>query len=307
MNEPAVDNAPPARGAEPRVWLVLAVGVVAVSLAAILVRQAQQHGAPSLFIAAFRLTVAALLLAPFAWRRHAAELRALSRRDWLWAGLAGLFLAVHFAAWILSLEHASVLVCGVFVGASPLWVALLEILALRAALPHWTVVGLCVATAGGLLVGLNGVAGSGANPPLGAGLATLGAVAHAVYLIIGRKLRDRMALLPYLTLVYGAGAAALLLALAIVRPPFGELSAAGYGWLAAVALVPQLLGHSSFNYALRHLPATIVSLAAQLEPVLSAVLAFAAFGERPAALQIFGGTVVLAGTMLAVAGPPRGR
>jgi drug/metabolite transporter (DMT)-like permease len=307
LNASPADQAAPARGTETRVWLVLALGVVAVSSAAILVRQAQRHGAPSLFIAAFRLTASALLLAPFAWRRHAGELRGLTRRDLLWAGLAGVFLAVHFAAWIWSLEFASVLVCGVFVWAVPLWVALLEVVALRTALPRWTMVGLCVATAGGLLVGLQSAEsfGGGSNPALGAGLATVGAAAEAAYLIVGRKLSGRMALTAYLTLVYGAGAAALLLALAVVQPPLDGLSATGYGWLFAVALVPQLIGHSSFNFALRRLSATIVSMAAQMEPALGAVLAFAVLRERPAALQIVGGLVVFAGTLLAVAGPPQ--
>ena len=81
----------------PRLALVL--GIVAVSSGSIFARFAQTD-APSLAIAAFRLSLATLFLLPAAWLRYRRELRDLSAREWRWLLLSGLFLAVHFATWI---------------------------------------------------------------------------------------------------------------------------------------------------------------------------------------------------------------
>ncbi len=107
-----------------RVYVVLAIGVLAASMAAIFIRFAQNEGLPSLLIAAGRLTLSALLLTPFALRKHLPEIKALSGIDLLMAGASGLLLALHFATWIASLEYTTVLVSVVFVATSPLWVAL---------------------------------------------------------------------------------------------------------------------------------------------------------------------------------------
>ena len=141
---PALRVAPPGR-----VYLVLLAGLMAVSLGAIFARLAQDAGLPSLLIAAGRLTISALLLTPFVLIRHRAPLRELGRRDLTLAAGAGLFLALHFATWIASLEYTSVLISVVLVSTGPLWVALLEVVFLHARLNRLIVVGLGVAFAGG--------------------------------------------------------------------------------------------------------------------------------------------------------------
>src|SRR5699024_3708780 len=110
--------------------LALALGILAVSTAAIFIRYAQAE-APSLVIAAYRLSLAALLIAPFALSRRRAELAALGRRDLWLALLSGFFLALHFAPWITSLEYTTVASSVVLVTTTPLWVALLSPLTLK--------------------------------------------------------------------------------------------------------------------------------------------------------------------------------
>lgn len=112
--------------AKPRVspLLGLAVGVLAISTGSILVRIAQGENVPSLVIAAWRLTFAALILLPFCLARRRDELRSLNSADMRLAALSGMMLALHFATWITSLEYTSVAVSTVLVTTSPLWVAL---------------------------------------------------------------------------------------------------------------------------------------------------------------------------------------
>jgi drug/metabolite transporter (DMT)-like permease len=129
-----------------------------------------------------------------------------------------------------------------------------------------------------------------------------GAVAVAAYYVIGRSVRPKLALLPYIWLVYGIAALAALTVIAFTRTTITGFSTSGYLWLLAVAIFPQLIGHSSFNYALKHLSATYVGVASQLEPVSSALVAFIVFQETPTEWQLVGSGIILAGVMLATIG-----
>jgi len=287
-----------------RVYLVLVAGIAAVSFAAIFIRYAMNEGIPSAAIAAGRLTISALILTPLALRGHADVLRALTRADLLLAAISGFILAVHFATWIASLEYTSVLISVVFVGTGPLWVALLEVVFLRARLARLVVIGLLIAFAGGMVIGLAGGAESAfsGDTIMGGLLALAGAVAIAVYLVIGRKLRGKLPLVPYIWLVYGFAAIFLLLLVFVTGTPLTGYSAQGYLWIVLLALVPQLIGHSSFNYALKFVSATYISISTQMEPIGSAIAAFLLFNETPTTTQIYGSAAILVGVFLATIG-----
>jgi drug/metabolite transporter (DMT)-like permease len=290
----------------------LLIAILAVSTASIFIRFAQTDGAPSLVIAALRLTFATLLLAPLALTRHRAELAALSRRQVTLGVISGLFLAVHFATWISSLEYTSVASSVVFVSTGPLWVALLSPMLLNERLTRAAIVGLGLAILGGTAIGLSDacVIQNGIQCPelgqvlqgramWGNFLALAGAWAVTGYLIIGRKLRAGMSLVPYIFLVYGMAAAALIvIMLAAGQSPFGY-AAKTYGWIFLLAAVPQLIGHSTYNWALRYLPAAFVAVTTLGEPIGSAVLAYFILSETPTAATIFGGVLILLGIYLA--------
>lgn len=290
-----------------RAYVIILLGVGAVSLAAIFIRLAQAENIPSLFIAAGRLVVAAIVLTPITLRRYWTDIRGLNRGDLGLALVSGFFLALHFATWILSLEYTSVLISVVLVTTSPLWVALLEVIFLHARLGRLVILGLIIGLVGGVIAALSSGGGIdlGSRPLLGSLLATIGAVCVAIYFVIGRKLRASLDLLPYIWLVYGCAALILLLAVILMGIPITGYSSEGYLWLVAMALVPQLLGHSSYNYALKYLPATLVGVISQLEPVLSAIAAALVFGEIPTVLQILGSGIILFGVILATLGQNR--
>lgn len=300
---------PGARAIPVSVYLMLAAGIAAVSLAAIFIRYAQLEGLPSFLIAAGRLTVSALLLTPFALARHWTLIRSLTRRDLLLALGAGFFLAIHFATWIASLEYTSVLISVVFVTTNVLWVAVLEVLFLRVRLAALVIVGLIVAFAGGLIIGVadSGDTAIGSQPVLGALLALAGAIAVAVYLVIGRNLRAKLPLLPYIWLVYGMAALFLIALVVMTGTPVAGYSTAGYFWIVIMALAPQLIGHTSFNYALRYIPATVVGIITQAEPIGAAIAAFILFGQLPLPAQIVGSLLIVVGVIIASVGQTRRR
>lgn len=284
-----------------RVLTFLTIGVLAASMSSILIRFAQNDGLPSIFIAAGRLTVAALLLTPAALSRYRADLTRLSKRDLLMAGASGFMLAIHFATWISSLEYTSVLISVVFVTTGPLWVALLEFTFLRVRIRQIVIAGLVIAVSGGILIGVTGSGAStaGQQPVLGGALALCGAMAFAVYLVIGRRLRAKLNLVPYIWLVYSFTAAFLVALVIATATPITGYPASGYFWVLMLALLPQLVGHTSFNYALRYLSATFVSIASQLEPIGSAIVAFIVFQEIPTEWQLLGSIAILIGVGLA--------
>lgn len=279
----------------PSPYLVLLVGILAASTAALFIRFAQAEGAPSIVIAAGRLTLASLILTPFALASGHREIRQLSRPDLALAATSGAFLAIHFAAWITSLEHVSVLVSVVLVGTTPLWVALFAPLLLHEPLTRKIVGGIILAFAGGVLISIAdpGDMAAGTKPLLGSLLAVIGAIAAGLYMIIGRRLRATISVTTYIWLVYSAAAIFLLLTAFATGNTLTGYTPPVYGAMLLLALIPQLIGHSSFNYALGYLPAVYVGLIAPVEQIASAALALIFLGEVPVPLQYVGSALII--------------
>ncbi|MEX1071726.1 MAG: DMT family transporter [Anaerolineales bacterium] len=313
-------NAPPnsTSGTSPRFppQLVLLLGIFAVASASLLIRFAQRE-ASSLVIAAYRMALSGLILIPFALPRHSAELRRLTRKEFALAALAGFFLAIHFATWILSLEYTSVASSVVLVTTNPLWVALLAPFFLKEKLTPVIVIGLLVALTGTIVIGMSDSCVQSAAglqcPPLsefvqgeafwGDFLALMGAWTGAGYILIGRKLRPTLSLTPYIFLVYGIAGVILVVMVAFSGQPAFGFSPMTYVYMLLLALLPQLLGHSSFNWALAHLPASYVSIALLGEPVSSTVLAILILGEVPGWLKVAGAVLILVGILIATFRP----
>jgi drug/metabolite transporter (DMT)-like permease len=282
-------------------FIYLGGGVVVVSFAAILIRFAHADGAPSLAIASVRLGIAALALAPFAWWRAGAEMRKLGRRELLLCVLSGFLLAVHFWVWITSLEYTSIASSTALVATNPLWVALASAFMLRERPGPAALLGIVLTLCGSALIFVADAHRdtSSAAPMLGNALALVGAIAASGYLLVGRALRARVSLTAYIWLAYAT--AALLLATAALANGVSFLTLPASAWAAmfALALGPQLLGHTIFNWALRRLSATFVAVAILGEPVGSALLAWLLFGENFSAPQFGGFALLLLGIFVA--------
>ena len=305
------NEASAARATPYRAYFVILLAVAATSSAAILIRFALDADMPPLLIAAARLAIAALALTPLALRRHYGQAANLSRRDRSLIALAGLCLAIHFTAWVSSLQFTTVLVSVVIVSTGPIWVAILEVLFLHIRLSRLVVAGLLMALAGGVIIGIPISSGAelaarGADDfsatATGALLAWIGALSVSVYMLIGRVLRARLHVIPYVWLVYSVAAACAGAVILLTSTRVTGYAAEGYAVLLAMGLIPQLLGHSSLNYLLEYFPAALVSMFSQLEPMGSALLALALFRELPPEQQIAGSVIIVIGVLVASRG-----
>jgi drug/metabolite transporter (DMT)-like permease len=291
--------------------IALIVATLAVSTSSIFIRFAQMDGAPSLVIAALRMSIATVLIAPIALTRHWDEIKRFTRTEILLGVFSGIFLALHFATWITSLEYTSVASSVVFVGTGPLWVALLSPMLLKEHISRVAIVGLALAVVGGAIIGLadaciwdGGLVCQSLQDALqgramwGNFLALLGAWAVTGYLIIGRKLRAGTSLVPYIFLVYGMAAVTLVIILFVSgNTPFGYETKT-YGWIFLLAAIPQLIGHTTYNWALKYLNATLVAVTVLGEPIGSATLAFFLLNETPTLMTMIGGALILVGIFL---------
>lgn len=286
-----------------KVYLVLAAALVAVSFAAVFIRLAN---APAPVVALYRLAIASLVLAP-------STLRALRRTPlkgraaWLTA-LSGLALAIHFATWISSLSFTTIAASVTLATTTPLWTALFAWLVLGAAPSLSVMLGMTVAVAGAAVIGF-GDLGGGSNPVLGDLLALAAAACAAVYFLIGREvMRGGVSLPAYVGAVYGWAALWLLPLPLIAGVPYFGYSWEALGWIALLALVPQVVGHTGLNYTARHLGATVTATAVLAEPIGSGVLAALVFAEVPPPMTLLGAVLVLGGVKLVVrTGEPRAR
>ncbi len=285
-------------------FIALLVGLFSVSTAAIFIRLAQSEEAPSLVVAGGRLVVASVILTFPALRsaQTRAQIKSLSRREVGLVVFGGVMLGLHFALWVTSLEFTSVTNSVVLVTTTPLWVALLSPFFLKETMSRWIIAGLGLALLGGIIVALSGDAGdppTRAEPLLGNGLALLGAWAVGAYFMVGRQLRRKLKLIAYIWIVYGTAAIFMLGVVIIMGEPILSLAPPAYLWIFLLGAIPQLLGHSSFNYAIGYFAAVYVTVVTLAEPIASSILAMIFLNEFPAILSVIGSTIILFGIVVA--------
>jgi len=266
--------------------------------------------APGTVIALYRLVFASALVLPVTVRGLRRS-RITARGIWL-SLAAGLFLGWHFATWITSLEYTSVAASMTFVNSSPLWIVLLGWLFLKERPGRTVSAGVLVAAAGGVLISLDSTgAGSGSAPaPLAGNLLALsGALFVSMNMLLGRAAqRTGLSLLAYSGISYLAAALTLLpVPWLLGQPYYGPYPASAFFWIVALAIVSQLIGHTTMNYSLRFLDPTLIATVLLLEPVVASLLALAVFGELPGLLTAAGGAVLLGGIRIVIASQNRGR
>jgi drug/metabolite transporter (DMT)-like permease len=278
--------------------LLLLIGAISVSFAAIFIRLAE---APAIVIAASRLAIASALILPFTYRRVIGSFGGLTGRTIFMVIMAGALLAAHFVLWITSLEHTSVASSVFLVTANPVFVALASYFLWREKLSRLSILGICIALAGVAIIS-RGQLSFGSDVFLGNAMALAAGLLAAAYLMIGRSVRHRIPAAGYLPAVYGVAAAILLASAAVAGETFTGYSGTTYLMLLLLAVIPQLVGHTSLNLAARIMPVTLVSVAILGEPVGATLLGIVILGEWPGAAEIIGGLVILAGIFCVLRG-----
>lgn len=287
-----------------RPYLAIALAVVSVSFSAIFISWSTS---PFITIALYRLAFASLLLAPVAVLDPRRRLRAISRHDLgLMAGV-GVLLAAHFALWIGSLKieavRVSVASSVILVTSHPLLVGLLSHFVLKERLNGWMAFGIGLGFSGVVVIAVADSQAASATL-VGNLLAFSGGIAAGFYFLAGRRLRQRVPLISYAFVVYASATAALFamtVALGESLVPVGDLGREVLLFLA-MAVIPQIGGHTLYNWALRWVRAPVVSLSLVGEPIGSSVLAWVLLDQVPGAAVAIGGALALAGIYLTAAG-----
>lgn len=278
-------------------WLAVAslvLAVLAISTSAILI-QAASPAVPALALATWRMVLAALVAGAVASASAPArrQLAGLDGREWAIVALAALFLALHFGLWVPSVTGTRIVSSVALVTTSPLWVAVLS--------PRWIGEGVSWQLRGAVVVGFGGAltimlgdaVTFGRGHVIADALALGGALAVAGYFMTARRLRQRLRLRAYLAAVYGVTAVFLLAVAAASGTPLHGWQTRDWVLVAGFALLPQIVGHSTLNWALARLKATYVATATLFEPVGSALLAWWFFDQAPVPTAWLGGGLVL--------------
>ncbi len=276
--------------------LLLGVFVVAISLSAIFIRLTD---APGTVIALYRLLIASVLMLPAAWQGLRRSSAVTARGIWL-SVVAGVMLGWHFATWTTSLEYTSVAASVTLVTTNPLWIVLLLWLFTRARPGGRTLAGVLVAVSGGILIGIDGSGGDAGNQAMfGNFLALAGAVFVSVNMLLGRAAQlSGLSLMAYSGISYLVATISLLPLPALLGQSYGPYPLQVFLWIAVLAVVSQVVGHTAINYSLRFLDPTLVSTVILLEPVVASLLAMLIFQEFPGLLTALGAFVLLAGVWL---------
>lgn len=268
----------------------VSIGVVAISFAAIFIKFCGD--VPSLMIATYRLTISSIILLLIA-KSRGTRFSAFTRKQLLLGALGGLFLSLHFSFWISSLKFTSVASSVVLVSTNPIFVGLFSYLLFKEKQPPEVIVGIALSFCGSIILvlgdsGLRGLAIQNPSFLVGDVLALLGAVMGSSYFMVGSKLREEMDVLSYISVVYTFSACFLLLASFSLGISFTGYRARSYLFMALLAVVPQLIGHTAINWALKHLRTSMVAITTLGEPIGASILAYIIFAETIGSFQGLG-------------------
>jgi len=282
-----------------RPWLVytiLIIGVSAISFSAILIREAD---APFLIIACYRLMFASVPVAALALIQSRRAPEPLFTDTLVPMIISGALLAAHFAFWVSSIQHTSIITSVVLVATQPLYVAIASPLLLREKVEPYVWVAILVATSGAVIMAAEDI-GEGLGTLAGDLYAKLGGMLAAAYIMIGRRVRPTTSFIRYIGIVYPVAALGLFVALLLSGDPLTGYSTKTWVMIVLLAIGPQLIGHSSINFSLAYVSAVVVAMAILLEPVGTTALAAVILDERPTTAEMVGSVIVLIGVYMAI-------
>jgi drug/metabolite transporter (DMT)-like permease len=284
--------------------IVLIVALAAASFAAIFMKLAMQAGLPAPVVATGRLLLAALVMTPYVLHKHADELRNLSRRDILFAVIAGVLFIAHFLSITYALGNTSIMLLTVVLNTGPLWTALMEKTFLKERLNRIIWLGLLITIAGGVTIAvLNNTSETTApTSHWGIWLALFGSISGSAILTIGRSIRAKVSMPTYSWLVFGTGGIVGMLFIFATQTPVLGHPLEGYLWLVILTLIPQIVGHGGFNYVAAYFNATFISITGQSLTITAALAAFVMLHEVPGITEIIGSIIILSGVLLAIYG-----
>ena len=279
---------------------VLLAGIISISFAAIFIRLCDD--VPSIMIAAYRLTAASVILLAF-FRLRGHTFKKVSREDFILSLLGGLFLALHFILWITSLKYTSVASSVVLVTTNPIFVGIFSYFFLKEKQHIELLIGIILCFMGSILIaagdsGFERLIIVNREALLGDILALAGAIMASGYLLVGSKAREKLDILTYITVVYTVAALILIILSLVLDIPFTGYRNSSYLYMVLLAIVPQLIGHTAFNWALKHIKASMIAITILGEPIGATILAYLFFNESVSRFQLIGVVAIFAAILI---------
>ncbi|WP_246946145.1 DMT family transporter [Bacillus pinisoli] len=278
----------------PKAYLALVIGIITVSSSAILVKLAD---APSGITAFYRIFFTVLIMTPLFLFKHVRELKAITKKDWLFSSVSGVFLALHFVLWFESLKFTSVASSVVLVTLQPIFAFIGTYLFFKEKFTFRSVVSALLAVIGSVIISWGDFRVSGLAL-WGDILALIACLLVTIYFLFGQEVRSRMSLVTYTYIVYFVSSITLLVYVLLSGEPFLPYNAKQWGYFILLAIFPTLLGHTLFNYALRWVSTSLISVTILFEPIGASILAYYIFQEMILSHQLIGGVIVIAGICL---------
>lgn len=271
--------------------LALAIGVIAVSTSAIFVKVSS---APAGVIAFYRLLLSVLIMSPIFLLKYVSELRLITKRDWLFSIIAGVFLAFHFILWFESLNYTSVASSTVLVTLQPLFAFAGTYLFFKEKFSVKAILAGVIAIIGSVIISWGDFKISG-SALFGDILALIACALITAYLMFGQTVRKRVSLITYTFVVYSISAITLFGYVLAMGEPLLPYPASDWIYFILLAIIPTLLGHTIFNWLVKWLSTSMISMAILFEPIGAAILAYYILSEKIVWTQFLGGMIILAG------------
>jgi drug/metabolite transporter (DMT)-like permease len=280
-----------------RAYTAMAVAMVSISFAPVLIKWCDSTPFVLTF---YRLFITCAMLLPVVvWNRGFSELRGLSVREWALILLSATALSFHFGLWIASLSLTLVATSVVLVTAHPLFVAAASHFVLGERVRRLAALGIVIAFAGVCVISLADAQTGGTNL-FGNLLAFVGGICAGIYFLSGRVARQKVSLGSYVFTVYLLSALMMLVAAVVVGDDLVVLSQRELTLFVLLAIVPTILGHTMFNFALKAVPAHIVSTSLLAEPIGASVLAYFLLPDEVPGRWIVIGSVLVVGGLYMV-------
>ncbi len=274
--------------------LFVLLGMIAVGIASPLIRLAN---APPIVTATYRMTLSALMVLPVFLAYSLKEIKKYTLKEILFLAIPGLLLSVHFILWITSLSYTTILSSTVLVTTNPFFVPIFSYLFFKEKTKKGLILGICIAFLGSVAIALaSRDKGVGSN--FGNLLALLGAMAVSMYLILTRKIRAKFSLITYIFFVYGFSSVILIMVSIITRQKLFAYDKTTYTYFFLIAFLPQIIGHTSYNWALKYFSTPFIAVSILGEPIFASLFAFLLLKEKPASLEILGAVLIMFGIYL---------
>ena len=276
---------------KPSKYWILA-GTFFTSISSIIIRFSE---APSLVIAAYRMLFTTMVLVIPVYLNNRSEFKNLSRKNLVMCVVSGVFLALHFATWIQSLQMTTVANSTILVSCSPIFVAAINYFLLKERINKSMVIGISMSLLGTIIIGMGSSQGTGNSMMIGNILAFMGAIFVAGYLVIGGIVRKDVSAGVYVFIVYSVSAVVLFLMCFLTGTPLYPYPVREFTLFFTLAFFSSILGHTVYNYLMKYFSSTLISVSSLSEPIFASLMALLIFMEIPSVYTIIGGIIIIAG------------